>query len=637
MKEKYYMTTAITYASRKPHIGNTYEIILADAIKRYKKLSNYDVFLLTGTDEHGEKVEELAKDNNKNPQDYVDEISSLIKSIWDDMDTTYDKFIRTSDKRHKEVVSKIFRKLYEQGDIYKGTYEGLYCVPCESFFTKTQAKDGLCPDCKRELKKTKEEAYFFKMSKYSDKLLKHMEENPDFIVPQSRKNEMINNFLKPGLEDLCVSRTSFSWGVPVDFDEKHVVYVWIDALSNYITAIGYDIDNPSEQFKKLWPADLHIIGKDILRFHTIYWPIILMALSLPLPKQIFGHPWLLNGEDKMSKSLGNVIYADDLKEEFGVDVVRFYLLSTMPYANDGKISYSSLITTYNSELANTLGNLIKRTCDMINKYFEGKIIKTNKVEDIDKELKKEEEKAVKKYQELMDEFKTSEAIDKVMSFARKCNKYIDETTPWLLAKDEKNKDRLQEILFNLSEGIRKITIMLIPIIPKTSQKILNQFKECESSFESLFKEYGFSEEIEIKDSQIIFKRIDKDKKLKELEEKQNKNLNKSKEDTIEIDDFNKVKLKAGQIVDCEKIKNSNKLYKLKVDDGDRIRTIVSGISNYYKEEELINKKIVFVDNLKPVKMCGEKSEGMVIAADTIDNKVKLIFLDDDVDNGTRIR
>lgn len=641
MKDKFYMTTAITYASQKPHIGNTYEIILADAIKRFKQLEGYDVFLLTGTDEHGEKVEQLAKKSKESPQSYVDNISGQIKEIWDKMNTTYDKFIRTSSPAHKEIVAKIFRKLYEQGDIYKGRYEGLYCIPCESFFTTTQAQDGKCPDCGRELKKTSEEAYFFRMSKYSDRLLKYIEDNPSFIEPQSRKNEMVNNFLKPGLEDLCVSRTSFSWGVSVDFDKKHIVYVWIDALSNYITALGYNPDGESDElFKKLWPADLHIIGKDIIRFHTIYWPIILMALGLPLPKKVLGHPWLLSGEDKMSKSLGNVIYADDLVSYFGLDAVRFYLLYSMPYANDGKISYESIISVNNSELANTLGNLVKRTCDMIVKYFNGRIERQQTDKNfeknyIDSDLKKSAQKTIDRYKSLMDSLKVSEAIGTVMGFARRCNKYIDETTPWILAKDEKQKTRLSRVLYNLAESIRKIAVMLEPVIPDASKEIMNQigaFGASDDLFAGLLKGDEVNE-VNVKKTKVLFERIDMDKKLKELE----KTKKEDKSGLVSITDFEKLDLVVGEIKDCRKIKNSVKLYKLRVDVGKCEKNIVSGIANCYKEEELIGRKIVLVNNLKPVKLCGESSEGMLLAANDGNDGIKVIFVDSELQNGAVVR
>ncbi|MBS7175036.1 MAG: methionine--tRNA ligase, partial [Clostridiales bacterium] len=516
MKEKFYLTTAIAYTSRKPHIGNSYEIVLTDAIARFKRLIGNDVFFLTGTDEHGQKIEEIAKEMGITPKAYVDQIAGEIRKIWDLMDCSYDKFIRTTDDYHEAVVKKIFKKLYDQGDIYKSEYEGWYCTPCESFWTETQLADGCCPDCGRPVKKTKEEAYFFKMSKYQDRLMQYIEEHPTFIQPESRKREMVNNFLKPGLQDLCVSRTSFSWGIPVDFDPKHVIYVWIDALTNYITALGYDPDGSSELFQKYWPADVHIIGKDILRFHTIYWPIMLMALDIPLPKQVFGHPWLLSGNDKMSKSKGNVMYADDLARHFGVDGVRYYLLKEMPYAQDGTITYENIIARYNSDLANTLGNLVNRTVAMSNKYFDGAVKNTSVSEPVDEELANACLTAVKEYTDLMNQFRVADALEVIMNVARRSNKYIDETAPWTLAKEESNRPRLQTVLYNLLESIRFIGVMISPFLPKTSEKIFEQIKTDITCYDSL-NAFGKLKEGTVGTAVPLFARIDEAKKLEELE------------------------------------------------------------------------------------------------------------------------
>lgn len=515
MEKKFYISTAIAYASSKPHIGNTYEIVLADAIARYKRLTGYDVYFQTGTDEHGQKIEQKALELNKQPQEYVDEVALEVRKIWDVMNTSYDKFIRTSNPTHKEVVAKIFKKLYDQGDIYKGKYEGLYCTPCESFWTESQLVDGKCPDCGREVKVASEEAYFFKLSNYSKKLEDYIESHPDFIVPESRKNEIMNNFIKPGLQDLCVSRTSFSWGVPVSFDDKHVVYVWIDALSNYITFLGYDLENNSEAFNKYWPADIHLIGKDILRFHTIYWPIMLMALDLPMPKTIFGHPWVLFGNDKMSKSKGNILYADDLVNEFGIDSVRYYLLHEIPYASDGTITYELLIERINSDLANILGNLVNRTISMAHKYFDGIVYEPTEIEDIDNELKELVLKTPGIVEEKMNEYKIADAIDAIFEIFRRCNKYIDETTPWILAKDETKQERLKTVLYNLLESIRSGAILLYPFLPDTADKIFNQLNTNNRSIESIdFK--GFDDGIKLNNPEPLFIRIDKEKKLEEL-------------------------------------------------------------------------------------------------------------------------
>ncbi len=517
MKEKFYITTAIAYASRKPHIGNTYEIVLSDAIARYKRMLGYDVYFLTGTDEHGQKIQLEAEKQGINPQEYVDNVAGEIKTIWDLMNTTYDQFIRTTNPKHKETVQKIFKKLYDKGDIYKGEYEGHYCTPCESFFTKTQLIDGKCPDCGREVTLTKEEAYFFKMSKYADKLIEYIETHPDFIVPESRKKEMVNNFLKAGLQDLCVSRTSFSWGVPVTFDEGHVIYVWIDALSNYITALGYDPENPSQLFNKNWPCDVHVIGKDILRFHTIYWPIMLMALDLPMPKQIFGHPWLLSGDDKMSKSKGNVMYADDLVRHFGVDGVRFYLLSEMPYAQDGTISYDNIIARYNSELANTLGNLVNRSIAMVNKYFGGVVTKSSYEDEFSKDLKECALNTVKSVTEKMNEFKVSDALSEIFNLLRRSNKYIDETTPWVLAKNVEDKDKLNACLYNLIETIRISAVLLSSFMPETSENILSQINVKMGDFESILTFGNIESGHKVSEGTPLFARIDEAKKLEEIE------------------------------------------------------------------------------------------------------------------------
>ena len=643
-KKKFYITTAIAYTSRKPHIGNTYEIILTDAIARYRRLVGDDVFFLTGTDEHGQKIEEYANAAGITPKNYVDSVAGEIRSIWDLMNTSYDKFIRTTDDYHEKAVQKIFKKLYEQGDIYKSEYEGLYCTPCESFFTETQLVDGKCPDCGREVTKTREEAYFFKMSKYADKLMQYIEEHPDFIHPESRKNEMINNFLKPGLQDLCVSRTSFKWGVPVTFDDKHVIYVWIDALSNYITALGYDPDGSGELYSKYWPADVHIIGKDILRFHTIYWPIMLMALGEPLPKQVFGHPWLLAGNDKMSKSKGNVIYADDLSEYFGVDAVRYYVLSEMPYAQDGNITYETIIARYNSDLANTLGNLVNRTIAMTNKYFGGVVENKGCAEAVDSELIGEALESVKKVDKLMEQFHVADSLDAIISLARRCNKYIDETMPWALAKDESKQDRLKTVLYNLTESIRFIAVLIAPFLPQTAEEILRQLNNPESSYESLDSFGKIANGHAVSEAKVIFARIDEAKKLEEIAADIDKKYG-AKEETkkieglaqIGIDDFSKVELRCAKILECEPIKKSKKLLKLIVNDGEGKRQVCSGISPWYSPEELIGKKVVLVANLAPAKLCGEESCGMILAADCAENDVKVLFLDDSIPEGSRIR
>lgn len=616
--DKYYITTAIAYTSRKPHIGNTYEIVLTDAIARFKRLIGKDVFFLTGTDEHGQKIEECAKESGITPKQYVDKIAGEIKTIWDLMNTSYDKFIRTTDDYHEEAVKKIFTKLYEKGDIYKSTYEGLYCIPCESFFTETQVTDGLCPDCGRPVKKTSEEAYFFKMSKYQDALMKHIEENPEFIQPESRKKEMVNNFLKPGLQDLCVSRSSFKWGVPVPFDDNHVIYVWIDALSNYITALGYSVDEKGELYSKYWPADVHIIGKDILRFHTIYWPIILMALGEPLPKQIFGHPWLLSGGDKMSKSKGNVLYADDLVRHFGVDAIRYYLLREMPFAQDGTITLETIIARFNADLANTLGNLVNRTVAMVNKYFGGTITNPNADGEFDLELKEYAISTVSEACAKMDELKVADSLEAVMNLARRSNKYIDETMPWALAKDEANHDRLKTVLCNLIEAIRFIGILIEPFMPETSEAILKQINAGKKDFGSLAK-FECSE-VSVGEAQPLFARLDEKKKLEEVENDLFKEPEpevqeeEEKVPEISIDDFAKVELKVGTVLESQPVEGAKKLLVSKIKIGGEVRQIVSGIAQYYKPEDIIGKQVVVVTNLKPVKLRGVLSEGMVLCA-----------------------
>lgn len=641
-KEKFYITTAIAYTSRKPHIGNSYEIVLTDAIARYKRLQGYDVFMLTGTDEHGQKIEEYAKSANVTPKEYVDKVAGEIKSICDLLNTSYDKFIRTTDDYHEKVVQKIFKKLYEQGDIYKGTYEGLYCTPCESFWTESQLVDGKCPDCGREVKPAKEEAYFLKLSKYQKQLEEYIETNEHFIYPEARKKEMLNNFIKPGLQDLCVSRTSFKWGVPVDFDDKHVIYVWVDALSNYITAIGYDPDGSSEQYKKYWPADVHIIGKDIVRFHTIYWPIILMALGEPLPKQVFGHPWLLFGEDKMSKSRGNVIYADDLVNLLGVDAVRYYLLSEMPYASDGSITYETIIERYNSDLANTIGNLVNRTIAMQNKYFDGVICEPTEAEDVDNELKQFALDTVKKIEKCFETYRVADAIEAVLNLAKRSNKYIDETMPWALAKDESKKARLGTVLYNLLETIRYIAVLLSPFMPETAEKIFAQMNCDIKDYDSLETFGSTKAGVTVNKAEALFARIDAEKMLEEIAQKQAEKEEPAKpkiEGLAEIafDDFAKVELRVAKVMECEPIKKANKLLKLKVDDGtSELRQVVSGIAPWYKPEDLIGKSVVIVANLKPAKLCGEISNGMILAGDTSDGNIKVLFVDG-LDAGTQLR
>ncbi|MBR7133008.1 MAG: methionine--tRNA ligase [Clostridia bacterium] len=637
-KKKFYITTAIAYTSRKPHIGNAYDIVLADMIARYKKMMGFDVFFMTGSDEHGQKIEEYAKAAGITPKEYVDNISNEIKAVWNSLNTDYDKFIRTTDTDHEKAVQAIFNKLYEQGDIYKGHYEGKYCVPCESFFTASQLVDGKCPDCGREVIDSKEEAYFLKLSKYQDKLLEYYEQNPDFIKPESRKNEMINNFLKPGLSDLCVSRSSFKWGIPVTFDQKHVVYVWLDALSNYITGIGYNPEGSTEQFEALWPADLHVIGKDIVRFHTIYWPIILMALGLPLPKQVLGHPWVLVGEDKMSKSKGNVIYADELAKRFGIDAVRYYLLSEIPFAQDGTITYESFISKFNADLANTLGNLVNRSIAMTNKYFGGKVCFGEATEDCDRELLSTVSSTISDYHKYMDLYRNADACEAIMNLAKRCNKYIDETTPWTLAKDEAMLPRLSTVLYNLLECIRILSVLLSPIMPDSCNSIKQQLG-CEENSLS----FGAVTEYSVGEAAPLFARIDTAKVLEEIaaEQEAAKKAETAENVTtmaqIAIDDFCKVELKAAKIIACEPVPKAKKLLKLTLDDGSGAnRTVASGIAKWYKPEELLGHTVVLVANLKPAVLCGVESNGMILAADCAEDDVRVLFIDG-IPEGSKIR
>ena len=646
-KKPYFITTAIAYTSGKPHIGNTYEIVLTDAIARYKRQQGYDVFFQTGTDEHGQKIEEKARDAGITPKQFVDNVASVVRKNFDMMNTSYDYFIRTTDEQHEKQVQKIFKKLYEKGDIYKSTYEGMYCTPCESFWTESQLVDGCCPDCGRPVKKATEEAYFFKMQKYADRLIQYIEEHPEFIQPESRKNEMLNNFLRPGLQDLCVSRTSFTWGVPVDFDPKHVVYVWVDALTNYITSLGYDADgNHGENFKKYWPADVHIIGKDILRFHTIYWPIILMALDLPLPKQVFGHPWLLVGDGKMSKSKGNAIYADELVHYFGVDAVRYFVLHEMPFAQDGTITWDLMVERVNSDLANVLGNLVNRTISMQNKYFGGVISNPLEKEAIDEELISLAMDTPKRVEKAMDTLHVGEAIDEIFALLKRCNKYIDETTPWVLGKDESKKDRLATVLYNLMESIRIAAVLLSSYMPETSEKILDELSTSQRDTESL-KEFGMLECGRTVDSkpEILFARndmkefmekLEADKKAQEkAEEKASKEDKKDVKEEISIEDFTKVELKVGTIISAEKHPKADRLLVEQIDLGDETRQIVSGIAKSFKPEEVIGKKVVVVTNLKPVKLRGVESQGMILCASTEDD-LDIVSIAKNLPNGTKV-
>lgn len=636
MNKKFYISTAIAYTSGKPHIGNTYEIVLADSVARYKRMQGYDVYFQTGTDEHGEKIQQKAEAAGITPQQFVDDVAGQIKDIWDIMNTTYDRFVRTTDKAHEEKIQKIFNKLYNQGDIYKGSYEGMYCTPCESFFTESQLVDGKCPDCGREVHKAKEEAYFFKLSKYADRLEKYINEHPDFIQPPARKNEMINNFIKPGLSDLCVTRTSFNWGIPVTFDPKHVVYVWIDALSNYITNIGYDPDgNHSEEYKKYWPCDLHLIGKDIVRFHTIYWPILLMALGEPLPRQVFGHPWLIMSDGKMSKSKGNVIYADDLVKLFGVDAVRYFVLHEIPFANDGVISYELIIERINSELANILGNLVNRTITMSRKYFSG-VVSHGKKADIDNELISLALETPALVEKHMNDMHIADAIDDIFALARRANKYIDETEPWILGRENGDTERLKEVLYNLIEAIRFSAVLLNPFMPDTAKAIHEQLNIKDGGLLSLEKFGIIGDGHVLGENKILFARIDAEKMLKEIEAQKPQKPVKPKEEQIKIDDFAKISLRAAKVLSCQALKNSDKLLVLKVDNGFETKQILSGIAQYYKPQELIGKTVALVDNLAPAKLRGETSEGMLLAADTPDG-VKVMFLDDSIPAGSKIR
>ena len=643
--EKFYLTTAIAYASRKPHFGNTYEIIMADAFARFQRRMGKDVFLCTGTDEHGQKIENLANEAGVTPKAYVDKVAGEIKGIWDLMNVDYDYFIRTTDDYHEKAVAKIFKKFYEQGDIYKGYYEGWYCTPCESFFTETQVVDGKCPDCARAVTQAREEAYFFKMSNYVDRLIKHIEDNPGFIEPESRKKEMVNNFLKAGLQDLCVSRTSFKWGIPVDFDPKHVVYVWLDALTNYITALGYDPDKSfeeqNEKFKRYWPCDVHIIGKDILRFHTVYWPIFLMALGLPLPKKVFGHPWFNFGNDKMSKSKGNVVFADELSEVFGVDGVRYYALSEMPYNSDGSITYESVISRYNNDLANNLGNLVSRTHAMTKKYFGGTVPAPDKTEPIDDELKAAVKRGISESVKLMDSYHVADSLDEIFSMLRRANKYIDETMPWALAKNEEDRPRLATVIYNLLETIRVGAVLLAPYIPATAEAVFSQLATDKREF-STVSEFGALEAGKpLGEAFTLFARIDEKKFLEEMEAKRaaaeatlEKTPEPEHEAEIGIESFGAVELRVAEILECEPVPKAKKLLKLQVDLGYEKRQVVSGIAKFYKPEELVGKKVIIVANLKPAKLCGVDSFGMLLASGEDD--VKVVFLDSSAKNGDRV-
>ena len=660
-KEKFYMTTAIAYTSGKPHIGNTYEIILADAIARYKRAEGYDVYFQTGTDEHGQKIQEKAEALGITPKEYVDKVAGDVKDIWDMVNSSYDNFVRTTDQDHEKCVKKIFKKLYDQGDIYKSSYEGLYCTPCESFWTESQLVDGKCPDCGREVKPAKEEAYFFKMSKYADRLIEHINTHPEFIQPVSRKNEMMNNFLLPGLQDLCVSRTSFNWGIQVDFDPKHVVYVWLDALTNYITKIGYDPDGSSDLFNKNWPADLHLIGKDIVRFHTIYWPIFLMALDLPLPKQVFGHPWLLQGGDKMSKSKGNVIYADDMVRLFGVDATRYFVLHEMPFENDGIITWELIIERFNSDLANVLGNLVNRTVSMSNKYFDGVVRSTGVAEDVDADLKSFVTGAKARVQDKMDKLRVADAITEVMAVFRRCNKYIDETTPWVLAKDEASKDRLAEVMYNLVESITIGASLLHSFLPETAEKIAAQLSTGLRDLEQL-EEFGLYENgTKVTETpEILFARLDAAQVMPQVEEIQKKQKEeyeaeqaklagedsaaKSDDSVIDIErkeeitfeDFEKLQFQVGEIIACEAVEKSKKLLCSQVKIGSEVKQIVSGIRKYYTPEEMVGKKVMVLVNLKPAKLAGVLSEGMLLCAEDTEGNLALMKPEKDMPAGAEI-
>ena len=646
-KKKFYMTTAIAYTSGKPHIGNTYEIVLADSIARFKRQQGYDVFFQTGTDEHGQKIELKAEEKGVTPKAFVDEVSTEIKRIWDLMNTSYDKFIRTTDADHEKQVQKIFKKLYDKGDIYKGHYEGMYCTPCESFFTESQLVDGKCPDCGREVQPAKEEAYFFRMSKYADRLIEHINTHPEFIQPVSRKNEMMNNFLLPGLQDLCVSRTSFKWGIPVDFDPKHVVYVWLDALTNYITGIGYDCDgNSSEQFKKDWPADLHLIGKDIIRFHTIYWPIFLMALDLPLPKQVFGHPWLLQGDGKMSKSKGNVLYADELVDFFGVDAVRYFVLHEMPFENDGVISWELMVERMNSDLANTLGNLVNRTVSMSNKYFGGVVENKNVNEPVDEELKKVVLETPNKVIAKMEELRVADAITEIFTLFKRCNKYIDETMPWALAKDEAKKERLATVLYNLVESISIGATLLESFMPETSDKVLAQLGAQKRKLSQMdtFGLYPSGNKVTEK-PEILFARMDINEVMakvaelhpvKEEVKEEEKGIDIEPKDEITFEEFGKMQFQVGEIISCEAVKKSKKLLCSQVKIGSQVKQIVSGIKAYYTPEEMVGKKVMVLVNLKPAKLAGVLSEGMLLCAEDENGELSLMVPEKKMPSGAEI-
>ena len=668
-KGKYYITTAIAYTSGKPHIGNSYEIVLADSIARYKRKEGYDVFFQTGTDEHGQKIELKAEEAGITPKEFVDDVAGTIRGLWDLMDTSYDKFIRTTDPDHEKQVQKIFKRLYNQGDIYKGAYEGLYCTPCESFWTESQLVDGKCPDCGREVKPAKEEAYFFKMSKYADRLIEHINTHPEFIQPVSRRNEMMNNFLLPGLQDLCVSRTSFKWGIPVDFDDRHVVYVWLDALTNYITGIGYDCDgNSTEQYKKYWPADLHLIGKDIIRFHTIYWPIFLMALGEPLPKQIFGHPWLLQGDGKMSKSKGNVIYADDLANFFGVDAVRYFVLHEMPFENDGVISWELLVERLNSDLANTLGNLVNRTISMSNKYFDGVVSDTGAISEVDEDLKTAVCSAADRVHDKMENLRVADAMTEIFNLFRRCNKYIDETQPWVLAKEESDRERLSTVLYNLVEGIVIGASLLEPFMPKTAERVAEQLCTSLRGFDSL-KEFGkypsgnkvtekpeilfarldVKEVVEKADAMFAERKAAAESKVdeKDAETKQAADENKGEtgqEEGIDIEakpeieygDFDKLQFQVGEIIACEAVKKSKKLLCSQVKIGNQVKQILSGIKQYYSPEEMVGKRVMVLVNLKPATMAGIVSEGMLLCAEDADGSLSLVSPEKEMPSGAVI-
>lgn len=645
-KKPYYITTAIAYASRKPHIGNTYEVVFTDAVARYKRMQGYDVFFLTGTDEHGVKIEELAKSEGITPKEHVDKVVGEIQDICKLMHISYDGFIRTTDPRHEEVVQKIFKKLYDQGDIYKSEYEGLYCTPCESFWTPSQLVDGKCPDCGREVQSAKEEAYFLRLSKYQQWLEDYIETHPDFIVPEGKKKEMMNNFIKPGLQDLCVSRTTFQWGIPVTFDPKHVIYVWIDALSNYITAMGYDPDGSSDQFKKYWPCDCHVIGKDIMRFHSIYWPVMLHALGLELPRQLFGHNWILFGEDKMSKSRGNVIYASDVVDAFGVDAARYYLLSEMPYGSDGSITYESLIERFNTDLANTLGNLVNRTIAMAQKYFGGVIQPADATEPVDADLRATAMKTVEEVDRLMNQYRMADTLDAVISLARRSNKYIDETMPWVLAKDEAQKPRLGAVLYNLLESIRFLAVLLQPFMPETAEKIFAQLNTDCKDYASLSAFGGLHAGDKVGEPVPLFGRIDAEQMIQQLKAKQEAAAAPAQEPAqeaiqlapeISIEDFAKVELRVAKVLSAEKVKKSSKLLCIQLDDGMGGRQVVSGIAKWYKPEDLVGKKVIVVANLKPVKLCDVESNGMICAADLPDGSVRVLFADDSMPCGAKIR